>query len=91
MVFTWRRANPLGRASPLCREPVICLYDEGSLPWRDLAIDYQRSRLGGLEIFHINAFKRAGPPRRASSVHTTKFVLASIVLGNFSFYKFVYV
>ena len=36
-------------------------------PWRDLAID-QRSRLGGLEIFHINALKRAGlpSPRRAS-------------------------
>ena len=37
-----------------------------SPPWRDLAIDYPRSRLGGLEIFHINALKRAGPPRRAS-------------------------
>ena len=34
-VFTWRRASPLGRASP---------------PWRDLAIDYPRSRLGRLEI-----------------------------------------
>ena len=43
------------------------LYERrASPPWRDLAIDYQRSRLGGLEIFHINAFKRAGPPRRAS-------------------------
>ena len=27
---------------------------------------YPRSRLGGLEICHINALKRAGPPRRAS-------------------------
>ena len=42
--------------------------------------------------FHINALKRAGPPRRASKsklrIHTTKFVLASIFLDNFSFYKF---
>ena len=40
-----------------------------------------RSRLGGLEIFHINAHKRAGPPRRASksNIRTqTKLVLASI-------------
>ena len=37
-----------------------------SPPWRDLAIDYQRCRLWGLEIFHINAVKRAGSPRRAS-------------------------
>ena len=42
----------------------ICfrLYERrASPPWRDLAIDYPRSRLGGLEIFHINALKRAGP------------------------------
>ena len=47
----------------------ICfrLYERrASPPWQDLAIDYPRSRLGGLEIFHINALKRAGPPRRAS-------------------------
>ena len=75
-MFIWRRASPLGRASPLCR---------------DLAIDYPRSRLGGLEIFYINAPKRTGPPRglaSQSSVHTTKFVLASIFSDNFSFYKF---
>ena len=43
------------------------LYERrASPPWRDLAIDYPRSRLGGLEIFRINALKRAGPPRRAS-------------------------
>ena len=43
------------------------LYERrASPPWRDLAIDYPRSRLGGLEIFHINVLKRAGPPRRAS-------------------------
>ena len=58
------------------------LYERrASPPWRDLAIDYPKSRLGGLEIFHINALKRACPP-------TTKFVLASIFLDNFSFYKF---
>ena len=47
----------------------ICLrlYERrASLPWPDLAIDHSRSRLGGLEMFHINALKRAGPPRRAS-------------------------
>ena len=27
--------------------------------WRDLAIDYEFSLGGGLEIFHINALKRA--------------------------------
>ena len=32
------------------------LYERrASPPWRDLAIDYPRSRLGGLGIFHINA------------------------------------
>ena len=32
------------------------LYEKrASPPWRDLAIGYPRSRLGGLEIFHINA------------------------------------
>ena len=36
-----------------------------SLPRRDLAIQYTRSRLGGLEISHVNAIKRASPPRRA--------------------------
>ena len=49
-----------------------------SPPWRDLAIDYPRSRLGGLEIFHINALKRAallGGLASQSSVHTRKFVI----------------
>ena len=43
---------------------------------RDLAIDYPRSRLRGLVIFHINAVKRTGLPRRASKsklrIRTTK-------------------
>ena len=57
-VFIWRRA------SPLCRDPAsqlnsvsklyFRLYERrASPPWRDLATDYPRSRLGGLEILHI--------------------------------------
>ena len=68
------------------------LYERRASPsWRDLAIDYPRSHLGGLDIFHINALKRAallGRLASQSSVHTTKFVLASIFLENVSFYKF---
>ena len=89
----WRRVSPLGRASPLCRDPAsqlnslskfVFVYMRGrpALLGGDLAIDYPRSRLGGLEIFHINALERAGLPRRASKsklrIHTTKFVFASI-------------
>ena len=52
--------------------------------WRNLAIDYPRFRLLGLEIFHI--YKRTdlrglallGVLASQSSVHTKKFVLASI-------------
>ena len=36
-----------------------------SPPRRDLAIQHPRSRLGGLEISHVNAIKRVGPPRQA--------------------------
>ena len=36
-----------------------------SPPRRDLDFQYPRSRLGGLEISHVNAIKRASPPRRA--------------------------
>ena len=50
------------------------IWRRASSPWRDLAIDYPRSGLGGMEIFHINALKRASQ----SSIHSTKFVLASI-------------
>ena len=74
-VFIWRRASPLGRASP---------------PWRDLAIDYPRSRLGGLEIFHINALKRAGPPKRASKSKLRthdKGCFDQHFSDNFSFHK----
>ena len=68
----------------------ICfrLYERrASPPWRDLAIDYPRSRLGGLEIFHINALKRAGPPRRASKSKHDKGCLDQYFLNNFSFHK----
>ena len=63
--------------------------EEASTPRPDLAIDYPRSRLGVLEIFHINAIKRAGPPRRASKSKlrtlTTKFVFVSIFWITFYF------
>ena len=71
-MFIWRRASPVGRArSRVSVKFYVKIYfrlyeGRASLPWWDLAIDYPRSRLGGLEIFHINALKRAGPPRRAS-------------------------
>ena len=49
-----KRGSPLGRDSPLCRDPASWLN------WRDLAIDYPRSsRLGGLGILDINALKVA--------------------------------
>ena len=97
-VFTWRRASPFGRTSLRSRVSVkffvkICfrLYERrASPPWRDLAIDYPRSRLGGLEIFHINALKRAGPPRRASKSKLCthdKGCLDQHFLDNFSFHK----
>ena len=40
-----------------------------------------RSRLGGLEIFHINALKRAGPLRRASKSYTRQRLLWPAFLG----------
>ena len=71
-----RRAMNMRRASPLPRSCVSVkflveiyyrFYERmASPPWRDLSIVYPRSRLGGLEMFHINTLKRAGPPRRAS-------------------------
>ena len=51
------------------------LYEKrASPPWRDLAIDYPRSRLGGLEIFHINALKRAWPAFLWITFHFTSSV-----------------
>ena len=71
----------------------ICfrLYERrASPPWRDLANDNPRSRLGGLEIYHINALKMAGPPRRASKSKLCthdKGCLDQHFLDNFSFHK----
>ena len=48
--------QPLGQI--LC-QIYFHLYERRASPlWRDLAIDYPRSRLGGMEIFHTNALKR---------------------------------
>ena len=67
VVFIWKRACPLSRAGPFCRDLAslwnpckICLRlheRRASGPKRDLAIDDPRSRLGGLEIFQINTEK----------------------------------
>ena len=66
----------------------FCLYERrASPPWRDLAIDYPRSRLGGLESFHINALKMLallGGLSSQSSIHTTKVVLTSIFFFHFT-------
>ena len=78
-VFTWRRASPLGRASPLCRDPASQLNYLSKF-----VFVYMRggpALLGGISLltteisprragnFHINGLKRAGPPRRAGSFH----------------------
>ena len=87
-VLTWRSASPLGRASPLCRDPTcqlnslskfVFVYMRGgpakaSPPWRDLAIDYRDLAYRRAGNFHINALKRAGPPRRAITFHFTSSV-----------------
>ena len=81
-VFTWRRASPLGRASPLCRDPASQLNSLSKF-----VFVYMR---GGLEISHINALKRAGPPRRASKSKLRthdKDCLDQHFLDNFSFHK----
>ena len=81
-VFTWRRAGPLGRASPLCRDPASQLHSLSNF-----VFVYMR---GGPEIFHINTLKRAGPPRRASKSKLRthdKGCLDQHFLDNFSFHK----
>ena len=55
-----------------------------SPPWRDLAIDYPRSRLGGLEIFHINALKRASKSKLRTH---DRVCLDQHFLDNVSFHK----
>ena len=53
---------PLGQI--LCQIYFHLYEKRASPPWRDLAIDYARSRQGGMEIFHTNALKRDDTPRR---------------------------
>ena len=63
--------RPTGRTSPARRDQFPnknCLLSHGrraSPTRRDLAIDKARSRLVRLEIFHVNATGRAGPPSMA--------------------------
>ena len=60
-------SQPSGRAGPFCRDLAISckifflFENRASPPKRDLTVDHPRSRLGGLEISHVNALKRAGP------------------------------
>ena len=76
---------PLGRASPLCRDPAsqlnslskfVFVYMRGGPA---LLGEISPRKAGN---FHINALKRAGPPigglASQSSVHTTKVVLTRI-------------
>ena len=99
-VFTWRRASPIGRASPLCRDPASQLnslskfffvYMKGGPAllgeiWL-LTTEISPRRAGN---FHINALKRVGPPRRASKSKLrthNKGCLDQHFLDNFSFHK----
>ena len=85
-VFIWRGGSPIGRAGPHCRDlasqlnslsKFVFVYMRGG-PAR---YRLPRSRLGGLEIFHINASQ--------SSVHThDKVCLGQHFLDNFLFHKF---
>ena len=80
-VFICRRASPIGRASPLCRDPVsqlnsltkfVFVYMRGGpafSPRRAENVPYKRN-LRGLTLL--------GGLASQSSVHMTKFVLASI-------------
>ena len=69
-MFTWRRASPLGRdifrvSLKFFVNIYFRLYETGvSPPLWDLANYYPRSRLEGLQLFHINLLKRAGPTRQ---------------------------
>ena len=98
-MFTRRRASPIGSASPLPRSHVsvkffvkICfrLYEEGQPSLARSRYWLPRSRLEGLEIFHVNSPKRAGPPRRASKSKLRthdKGCLDQHFLNNFSFHE----
>ena len=95
-----KEGHPLGRASPLCREPASHLNSLSKF-----VFIYMRggpALLGGISLltteisprraenFHINALKRAGPPRRASKSKLRthdKCCLDQHFLDNFSFHK----
>ena len=92
-MFIWRRASPIGRASPLCRDPAsqlnslskfVFVYMRGGPA---LLGEISPRKAGN---FHINALKRAGPPRRASKSKLRthdKVCLDQHFLDNVSFHK----
>ena len=95
-MFTWRRASPLVRASPLCRDPAsllnslskfVFVYRRGGpalLGEISLLITEISPRRAG------NFHKRAGPPWRASKSKLRthdKGCLEQHFLDNFSFHK----
>ena len=99
-VFIWRIASPIGRASPLCRDPASQLNT-----LTKFVFVYMRggpALVGGISLltteisprragnFHINALKRAGALRRASKSKLRthdKVCLGQHFLGYFSFHK----
>ena len=58
--------------SPPCEFPrKICFRlneRSASPPKRDVTIDYPRSRLGALEIFHVNARRKGSPSYNACAL-----------------------
>ena len=79
-VFTW------WRASPLYRDPVSQLnsLSKGQPSLATSRYWLPRSRLGGLEIFHINALERASKSKLRTH---DKSCLDQHFLDNFSFHK----
>ena len=100
-VFTWRRASPLGRASPLCRDPAsqlnslwkfVFIYMRGGPALLGeislLTTEISPRRAGNFQT--VNALGSAGPPRRASKSKLRtqdKGCLDQHFLNNFSFHK----
>ena len=81
-VFTWRRASPLGRASPLCRDPASQLNSLSKF-----VFVYMR---GGPALLGEISLLTTGPPRRASKSKLRthdKGCLDQHFLDNFSFHK----
>ena len=98
-MFTWRSASPLGRDSPLRRDPASQLnylskfvfvdMRRGPVPLGEISLlttDISPRRAGN---FHINAFKRAAPRKASKSKFRThdKGCLDQHFLDNFSFHK----